>query len=147
MFQWEEEDILLATTPSISPAKEIPVRVGTGTSIETTATYNHSATRLEGQEGLLADTGAVENLTGNDFVSRQGKLTKQHGREVKWYKLAKTKKVSGVGDKAKSCQYKASVPGMLEDGTEIKYLASVIGGEPSPVPPLYGLDSMAAQNT
>ena len=60
--------------------------------------------------------------------------------------LTKPKCVAGVGDAAKPCTHQAVVPEVLENGSVINYAAPVIGGGPSAVPPLYGLDSMAKEN-
>ena len=66
---------------------------------------------------------------------------------TEWFKLTRPENVSGVGDTAKSCVHQAKVHGCLEDGTIIQYEAPVVSGAPSPLPPLYGLKSMAASNT
>ena len=146
VFEWEEEDILLAN-PNAAASKFEMTETNEKRKPQHQSSYSHSATRIEGVEGLLVDSGAVSNLTGGDFVTRAANLAKQHGRSVKWFKLPKPKCVSGVGDQAKSCEYQACVPGMLENGQEIRYIAPVIGGDPSPVPPLYSLECMADTNT
>ena len=66
---------------------------------------------------------------------------------TKLAKLAKPRNMSGVGDKAKTCEDEATIFGKLPDGTIISYPAPVIPGPDSYVPPLYGLDSMAAEHT
>ena len=65
--------------------------------LQVQSAYNHSATRLTHREGLLVDTGAVDDLTGLDFVKRQAEVAQRHGRQVKWEELAKPKRVSGAG--------------------------------------------------
>ena len=137
MFQLEEENVLLAAGNDTPQPTTKP-----------TPSYNHSGTRLSGnKEGLLVDTGAVQNLTGGDFVARVSVIAEANGRKTSWHPMTKVKHVSGVGDAAKACYYKANVPGMMKNGREIRYVAPVISGEPSPCPPLYGLDSMKQTNT
>ena len=110
-------------------------------------TYLHGSTHIAGKEGLLIDTGAVDNLTGADFVFRQGAAADQHGLETQWQLLDKPKRMSGVGDSTKECTHQATIHGRLADGTLVSYTAPVLPGQPSPVPPLYGLHSMAKDNT
>ena len=98
-------------------------------------------------EGLLADTGAVKNVQGLDFVKRQTVDAAKNGYKTQWEKLDKEQHMSGVGDNAKTCTHQATITGVLPNGQVMKYSAPVIPGEESPVPPLYGLDSMAADNT
>ena len=78
------------------------------------SSFSHSATRIEGQEGLLVDTGAVKNLTGKDFVHRQDRLAREYGERVHWSKLENPQGVSGVGGEAQMCIHQATVPGVLE---------------------------------
>ena len=137
VFTWEEEEVLEVSTLPVGPSTTDNHDHDTDAAMKA---YSHSDTRIPGCEALLVDCGAVGNLTGLDFIERQSILAKKHGYETTWYKLPRPKQVSGVGDAAKSCEYQAAVPGMLEDGTLISYVAPVIGGKPSPVPPLrFGL--------
>ena len=131
VFSWEEEDYT-----------EMIVQTGPDTHSKA---YNHSATRIPGVEGLLLDTGAFDNLSGDGPIQRQAEIAREHGHQVEWHKLPKTKNVSGVGGAAKSCTHKASVPGILENGMKINYHTPVIPD--SEVPSLYGLDAMAKTNT
>ena len=109
--------------------------------------YSHGTARLQDEEGLLADTGAVGSVTGMDFVKRQSTDSSKHGFTTEWEELERVQLMSGVGDNTKSCTHQATVYGILENGEVIKYAAPVIPGDPSPVPPLYGLASMAKENT
>ena len=107
----------------------------------------HTTTKIPGMEGPIVDTGAVGNLTGADAVKRLSQIAQSHNKEVRFEKLKNPKYVSGVGDNAKPCEYQVIIPGMLENGKEIEYSAAMISGNPSPLPPLYGLDSMSETNT
>ena len=131
VFSWEEEDY-----------SQMIVRTGPGPTVKA---FNHSATRIPGKEGLLLDTGAVDNLSGDAPIQRQGDIAAKHGHPVVWEQLLKSKNVSGVGGAAKTCTQQAVVTGKLENGVLIKYHAPVISD--SEVPPLHGLDSMASMNT
>ena len=103
-------------------------------------------TRLPGREGLLVDTGAVDNIAGLDWVMRQVQAARSHKQTEEWQELARPKRVSGVGEGAVSCKHQVLVPGVLHDGTLMRYACAVIPGDPSPVPPLFGLNSMASMN-
>ena len=62
----------------------------------------------------------------------------------------KPKSMSGVGDAAKTCTHQATVYGCLENGDLMCYAAPVIPNGPSgssPIPALYGLNSMSKENT
>ena len=106
--------------------------------------YSHGSARIPGKEGLLPDTGACGNLQGLDHVQRVSMLVEKHGRKVKWEKLVKPKHVAGVGDNTKACAHQAVLPICLKGGVESSFAAPVIDGG---VPALYGLDSMAEENT
>ena len=136
VFEWEEEDYL--------PTQDACERKIVATN---QLSYSHGATRIPGKEGILPDTGAVHNLSGLSFVQRQGQLAAAYGHSVKWQQLNKPKQVAGVGDAAKPCTHQAVVPGRLRSGSRIHYAAPIIGGGPSDIPALYGLDSMASENT
>ncbi len=60
--------------------------------------------------------------------------------------MERPKRLSGVGDAAKPCTTEARVPGVLRNGEKITYNAPVLPGDPSPIPPLYGLRAMAEEN-
>jgi hypothetical protein len=102
-------------------------------------------------EGLVIDTGAVEALTGLDFVQRQSAESKKYGLETQWAILDNPKNLSGIGDNAKTCTHKAKVYCALDTGELVRFTAPVIPKDgctgTSPVPGLYALDDMAAENT
>ena len=142
VFEWEEEDPFDDNTET---------RGGNAACVPgpPNLTY-HTQTMLPDGEGLLVDTGAVDNLTGFDFVARQSKASERHGLKTKWLQLDRPKSLSGIGDAAKRATHAVEIHGVLETGELITYTAPVIppGGPQnnSPVPPLYGLDSMAREN-
>jgi hypothetical protein len=115
------------------------------------AAFNHGTVRPAIGEGLVVDTGAVEPLSGLDFIMRQSAESKKHGLETQWYILDKPKNISGIGDNAKTCTHKAKVYCALETGELVSYTTPVIPKDlpsgTSPVPALYALDDMAAENT
>ena len=43
-------------------------------------------TRIPGKEGLLVDTGAVDNLSGMDFILRQAEAARQRGLQTETYR-------------------------------------------------------------
>ena len=77
---------------------------------------------------------------------RQVQAARSHGQNEEWQELARPKRVSGVGEGAVSCKNQCLVPGVLHDGTLMRYACAVIPGDPSPVPPLFGLSSMSSMN-
>ena len=99
----------------------------------------------------MVDTGAVEALAGLDFVQRQTAEAKKHGLDTQWAILDNPKNLSGIGDNAKTCTHKAKMYCALDTGELVRYSAPVIpkdiGTGVSPVPGLYALDDMAAENT
>jgi len=55
----------------------------------------HSSTRLpSGEEGLLVDCGAADNLTGLEFIRRQTTAAEMHGLPTVWEKLAVPKRMA-----------------------------------------------------
>ena len=80
-------------------------------------------------------------------MRRQTEEAMKHGFPTTWEPLPRPRFVSGVGDNAKTCHHEATIPGKLDNGEIMRYKACVIPGNPSPLPPLYGLDSMAHMNT
>ena len=132
VYSWEEEDTPNRPSPSGAGAPNMA------------QAYLHSSTRIPGMEGLLPDTGAVDDLSGGDFVDRQSVDAAAHGHRTEWQLLQKPKCVSGVGDNAKVCTHRALVPGQMEDGTLFKYCPSVVPS--SAIPPLLGCNTMASLN-
>ena len=132
VFEWDE-DAEEQASPTVALSTPAP-------------SYSHSSTRIPGKEGLLVDTGAVDNLTGLDYIQRQDAAAMRYNLKTNWEQLDKPKRLSGVGDHTKTCTHQATVHGVLETGDLVTYTAPVIPGAPSPIPPLYGLRSMAMEN-
>ena len=122
------------------------MKVTSGNCQQTLQAFLHCDTQLPGFNSVLVDCGAVYNLTGSEVIQIQAKEAEEQGQPASWYKLDKPKNVSGVGDRAKTCEFAVQVPCVLESGRKIEYISPVIGGSPSPCPSLYGLDPMAIQN-
>ena len=112
----------------------------------------HTATRLlNGKEGLLVDCGAVWDLAGSEHVRRQSAAALPRGFPTQWSELDKPRQMSGVGKGAVTCSHQATEHGVIETGELITYSPTVVPpdpvtGEPSQLPALYGLNSMAAEN-
>ena len=132
VFEWEEDE---------------EEKQDSRTDVNTAQVYNHSATRLEGEEGLLIDTGSKYNLTGSDFVERQSHQARQHGYDTTWRMLTKPKILAGVGKGQEESTDVATVRGIVQTGDVVEYQAPVLRGAASAVPPLYGLEPMAQRNT
>ena len=130
VYSWEED----------SPTEGAP----TAPTPESARVFLHGSTRIQGLEGLLPDTGAVDDLTGSAFVLRQSKQAEAYGHATQWELLSRPKFVSGVGDNAKACTHRALIPGCMEDGTLLKYCPSVVPD--SEIPPLVGVNTMASLN-
>jgi hypothetical protein len=107
------------------------------------ASVFHSEVRLSGKEGLLIDTGAVENITGMDFVDRIKKLVKNHGQGVLIKPLETSISVGGIGQGDDSCENSVTLPACLADGHVGTYTAPVINNRQ--IPALLGLESMTRQ--
>ena len=115
-----------------------------GAVLKESSCWLHSSTRLPNHEGLIPDTGAVDDISGSEFVDRQALEASKHGYEVEWEKLERPKGVSGVGGKDKVCHQRARIPCALPDKSMMKYCPAVI--PTSDVPPLVGVDSMSRLN-
>ena len=110
--------------------------------------YHSNAVLRDGREGLLVDTGAVFNLTGDLWLQRM----KEHVPEnmpIHYEELSEPQGVMGVGQHASTATHVAAVPvGMADQGIEpdesFRYKATVITD--SDVPALLGLQSMMASN-
>ena len=110
----------------------------------TTQVWLHSSTRLPDHEGLIPDTGAVDDITGSEFVDRQTLEVRKHGLDVEWESLERPKGVSGVGGKDSVCHKRAKIPCALADKSMLKFCPAVI--PESDVPPLIGVDTMSSLN-
>ena len=110
------------------------------------AVQYHVKTRLSSgnREGLLIDPGALLNLCGDKWASRQQAIAAQHGRHVVWQTLQNPIRVEGVGKGGQSCAGEAIVPICLRSHTgcspDASYKAAYIQG--SEIPALLGLDTL-----
>ena len=106
----------------------------------------HSTVRLQkGREGLLIDTGAVNNLMGESWLSRAAKLAAEYGQGTHVEQLNEAKEIGGVGAGNNVCTHHASVPIALPSGDIGTFEANIIPG--SEVPALLGLRSMTKKRT
>jgi len=102
--------------------------------------FNHGLVRPLLGEGLVVDTGAVEDLTGYHFVARHALEAARHGFPPTWMTLAKPRRLSGVGDACKICTNAVRLTCALATGQKLEYEAPVIPD--SSVPPLMGTKTM-----
>jgi len=102
----------------------------------------HSTSQLRGvdREGLLVDSGAIDNLSGKDFVDRQAVIAKRAGHATTFSELGGTLEVNGVGTGSQAATYEASVPIQIEKDTAV-FRTPVLEGAGSGIPGLWGLKS------
>lgn len=110
--------------------------------------YHSNAVLRDGREGLLVDTGAVFNLTGDSWLQRMEGHVPEN-MPIHYERLSEPQGVMGVGQNASTATHVAAVPvGMADQGIEpdesFRYKATVITD--SDVPALLGLQSMMASN-
>ena len=105
----------------------------------------HDKSRLGGhrREGLLVDCGAIDNLSGKDFVERQGQIARSYGRDVEYRPLARTLEVNGVGQGSQEATHEAVVPIQIADNSAV-FTTPVLSGRGAAVPGLWGLRSQRA---
>jgi hypothetical protein len=106
-----------------------------------TQTCYHSQVRLgPKRDGLLVDTGAVNSLTGDEFIDRIAAAAKSHGQGVQINTLEHPFPIEGVGTGASQVTKRATVPLALGDGSTGNYTAAMV--EHSQLPGLLGLEPM-----
>ena len=102
----------------------------------------HAVVKLaSAREGLLIDTGAVGNLTGDRWVARVQELCEPYKQGVAWEDMAKPLSINGVGQGGSACNKKIIAPLALADGSRAQFSAPVIPN--SDVPALLGNASMS----
>ena len=102
----------------------------------------HAVVKLaSSREGLLVDTGAVGNLTGDRWVSRVQALCEPYKQGVVWEDMAKPLSINGVGQGGSACNKTITAPLALADGSRAQFTAPVIPN--SDVPALLGNASMS----
>jgi hypothetical protein len=103
--------------------------------------FFHTAVRIPGYEGILLDTGAVENLTGSMWCERVEKVASTHGHATQW-KDIKAAPVQGVGSGASTISKQSVLPICLADSTVGSFTTAVV--DKSALPALMGLHSIIA---
>ena len=123
-----------------------PLRAAMGWESAATITAFHQTTRLnaENEEGLLVDIGAVENLTGSEWIQRQSEIAQKHGcPAAKYEQIRQPLTVEGVGSGSSSCEAKGTVTTCTPDHDIGTYTAPVV--QNSGLPALLGLESIASR--
>jgi hypothetical protein len=107
--------------------------------------WYHSNVRLsDDREGILVDTGAIDNIMSDTFYKRfTQKLKSWNIRFGPVRALPKQLNVDGVGKTANSCHTFAELPIQLEDNTQGMFQAPII--DESEIPALWGLRSLKEQ--
>jgi hypothetical protein len=105
----------------------------------------HAEVRLPGRdrEGILVDTGAIDNISGMNFVKRVEALAKRNKGKVTISPLKETIGVSGVGKQSDECTHEAVLPICLPDGRGGTFVTPIISNEN--IPAIWGLRSMSEQ--
>ena len=119
---------------------------GVGSSaVQAISNLYHSEVRLQGyrREGLLVDTGAVENISGLNFIKRVGAISKSHGGKVVMSPMKEVIGVSGIGKHSDQCTHEATIPICLPDGRRGSFSTPIISNPD--IPAIWGLNSMSSQ--
>ena len=102
-------------------------------------THFHTSVQLAGdREGIMVDTGACDNLTGDQWVQRQTRIAALHGRSSDFKKLLNAIPVNGVGSGQSHATQEATVPICL-DCEDSKFISPVVPD--SMIPALWGIKS------
>ncbi len=98
----------------------------------------HTNTRLPGnREGLLADSGAYENIMGDRWLKRVTSHAEHAGKKTKVETQSGLGSVCGVGGSSNAVRSKATVPVGVKELGNTSYTGSVL--DDSDVPALLGL--------
>ena len=94
--------------------------------------------------GLLVDTGAPDNVVGEEWVNR---ISKEHNlaHEIRWKKHSA--ELSGVGHGSVKANWRAKIPISLSDNHSACWDAQVVSGAGQYLPPLHGLESLIRHRT
>ena len=108
---------------------------------------NFSSTRLgDGEEGLMVDTGAYDNLCGSEWADRVAVILNQYNLKVLTSPLERAVTVEGVGKVASVARTLGKFPGALKDKDGV--VRRVLFESPivpqSGIPALWGRRSLAA---
>ena len=110
--------------------------------LPSTSAY-HAQVRLQEGEGLLVDCGAVQNLTGDRWLSRITAILQRHGQGVSVQPLPEIRSVEGVGSGSSQITTQASIPICVSSGSTGVFQTSIVGS--SDLPALLGLDALKQQ--
>lgn len=109
------------------------------------ATY-HAQVRLPpGQEGVLVDCGAVQNLTGDRWLDRVKNILQKFAQGISMRQLDTARPVEGVGTGASFIRHHAEVLICTANGAHGQFNTAVISN--SDLPALLGLESLEAQRS
>ena len=107
------------------------------------ATY-HTAVRLQHKEGLLVDTGAIDNLMGSRFFDRIQRIVRNVGKTCSSKPMMPVS-IDGVGTGSSVAEQRCTIPICMPDGVESLFEGSVINN--SELPALWGLTSLSSHFT
>ena len=102
--------------------------------------FFHTAVRIPGHEGILLDTGAVDNLSGDKWCERVEQVASTHGQGSQW-KDIKSTPVEGVGSGASTISKEVVLPLCLPDKSSATFTTAVVSS--SELPALMGLNSIS----
>jgi len=108
----------------------------------------HSLTRLsDGRVGVIVDTGAVGNLSGESWALAASRLSRQHGFPASSRRMPRPISVQGVGKGSQECTWETVIPAAirLEDGSYMLHRFTSPCVPASELPALWGLDSLTTQ--
>lgn len=104
----------------------------------------HALVQLPGhREGIMVDTGALDNLMSDSFYDRVKKCAEPYGLGSTMRFMKQALGIEGVGKQGQTCTREGILPISLEDGTKGMFTAPVI--ERSEIPALLGLRTMQNQ--
>ena len=104
----------------------------------------HAMVQLRGtEEGLMVDTGALDNLMSSGFYNRVKAVATVFGLSSTMSIMKRALGVEGVGKHAQTCTKQGTLPVGLEDGSQGEFIAPIIDG--SEIPGILGLRRMEQQ--
>ena len=106
----------------------------------------HANVRLPdpNREGILVDTGAIDNIMSDSFFNRvKNLLSKRHISVSDPQSLTKHIEVDGVGKQANQCTTFAQIPVCMTDSSQGVFEAPII--QDSQIPALWGLRSLQSK--
>ena len=105
----------------------------------------HSNTRLlDGRAGVLIDTGAWANLSGDRWANLAADLSNAAGYRASRQRMSKPMSVQGVGNGSQQCEWQTTIPAAvrLEDGPFQKFTYTSPYVPDSDLPALLGLKTL-----